>query len=100
MNITEYMLSDIVVGCINTCNLRSLRALPSMERFLESKSAARCGRMLHPEQDFITYWTAGQQLVHGANPYDDTAILPLERLAEFPRNHALIMRNHYWSWFV
>jgi hypothetical protein len=29
-------------------------------------------------RDFIEYWAAGQQLVHGANPYDVAAILRLE----------------------
>src|SRR5580698_978190 len=29
-------------------------------------------------RDFIEYWAAGQQLVHGANPYDRAAILHLE----------------------
>jgi hypothetical protein len=31
------------------------------------------------EKDFIEYWGAGQQLIHGANPYDANAILRLER---------------------
>jgi hypothetical protein len=31
------------------------------------------------DRDFIQYWAAGQQLVHGANPYDPAAILSLER---------------------
>jgi hypothetical protein len=30
-------------------------------------------------RDFIEYWAAGQQLVHGANPYDPVAILCLQR---------------------
>jgi hypothetical protein len=39
--------------------------------FLDDKSAA--------QRDFIEYWAAGQQLAHGANPYDEAAILRLER---------------------
>jgi hypothetical protein len=39
--------------------------------FLNDKSAA--------QRDFIEYWAAGQQLTRGANPYDATAILQLER---------------------
>jgi hypothetical protein len=31
------------------------------------------------EKDFIEYWAAGQQLIHGANPYDAEATLRLER---------------------
>jgi len=30
-------------------------------------------------RDYIEYWSAGQQLIHGANPYDDSAILQIER---------------------
>ncbi|MGA2674447.1 MAG: glycosyltransferase family 87 protein [Terracidiphilus sp.] len=33
------------------------------------------------ERDFIQYWAAGQQLVHGADPYDVEAILRIERTA-------------------
>jgi Glycosyltransferase family 87 len=32
-------------------------------------------------RDFIEYWAAGQQLVHGANPYDIEAILRREKAA-------------------
>jgi hypothetical protein len=42
---------------------------------LSDKSAAN--------RDFIEYWAAGQQLTHGANPYDGTTILRLERAVEF-----------------
>lgn len=38
---------------------------------LTQKSAA--------ERDYIEYWAAGHELVHGANPYDPGAILVLER---------------------
>lgn len=31
------------------------------------------------DRDFIEYWAAGQELVHGANPYDPSAIFRLER---------------------
>ncbi|HEY9125897.1 MAG TPA: glycosyltransferase 87 family protein, partial [Acidobacteriaceae bacterium] len=30
------------------------------------------------ERDFIQYWVIGQQLAHGANPYDAPAIVALE----------------------
>jgi hypothetical protein len=45
---------------------------------LSNKSAAN--------RDFIEYWAAGQQLVHGANPYDGAAVLRLERAVEFDGN--------------
>jgi hypothetical protein len=46
--------------------------------FLNDKSAA--------QRDFIEYWAAGQQLTHGANPYDAAAILRLERAVGFDGN--------------
>jgi hypothetical protein len=42
------------------------------------------------KRDFVEYWAAGQQLVHGANPYDGEAILRLERGAGFVEDHPLI----------
>ena len=42
---------------------------------LTEKSAAN--------RDFIEYWAAGQQLTHGANPYDGVAILRLEKAAGY-----------------
>lgn len=45
---------------------------------LSDKSAA--------DRDFIEYWAAGQQLIHGANPYDPAAILRLERSAGLDGN--------------
>lgn len=37
-------------------------------------------------RDFIEYWAAGQQLVHGADPYDPAAILRIERAAGLDGN--------------
>jgi hypothetical protein len=34
-------------------------------------------------RDFIEYWTAGQQLIHGASPYDAVTILHLEKAAGY-----------------
>jgi len=45
---------------------------------LSNKSAAN--------RDFIEYWAAGQQLIHGANPYDGAAILRIERAVGFDGN--------------
>jgi uncharacterized membrane protein (UPF0127 family) len=45
-------------------------------------------------RDYVTYWAAGQQLVHHANPYDMNAVLGLERSAGFPAGSpALVIRN-------
>jgi hypothetical protein len=42
------------------------------------------------ERDFIEYWAAGQQLAHGANPYDFAGILQRERAAGFEGNEPRI----------
>jgi len=45
------------------------------------------------QRDFISYWAAGKQLIHGANPYDGPAILALERTAGLEGDRPLLMRN-------
>lgn len=45
------------------------------------------------KRDFIAYWAAGQQLVHGQNPYDRAAILRLEHTAGLEGSRPLMMRN-------
>ena len=45
-------------------------------------------------RDFISYWAAGQQLAHGANPYDFLAVRSLElRAGRDPGEPLLMMRN-------
>ncbi len=51
-------------------------------------------------RDFIAYWAAGQQLVHGTNPYDSVAMLRLERTAGFDGDRPLIMRNPPLAFFL
>jgi hypothetical protein len=49
-------------------------------------------------RDFVVYWAAGQQLVHHANPYDQTAIMRIERAAGLPaQNGTMYVRNPPWS---
>ena len=43
-------------------------------------------------RDFISYWAAGQQLVHGENPYDAQSIFAIERWVGW-HGSRLIMRN-------
>ncbi|MDE3199370.1 MAG: DUF2029 domain-containing protein [Acidobacteriota bacterium] len=45
------------------------------------------------QRDFIAYWSAGQLLRHGGNPYDWNSVLTLEHANQFPGNDPLIMRN-------
>jgi len=45
------------------------------------------------QRDFISYWAAGHQLIHHANPYDAGAVQELERSAGYKLSYRLIMRN-------
>ena len=46
------------------------------------------------QRDFVTYWSAGRQLVQRADPYDGPAILRLERSVGYSADSPpLIMRN-------
>jgi hypothetical protein len=44
-------------------------------------------------RDYISYWAAGQQLVHRENPYDGAAILRIEHAASYEVNRPFLMRN-------
>jgi len=53
------------------------------------------------ERDFISYWAAGQQLVHGLNPYDFQATRWLEDSAGRPHaSYLLMMRNPPVAFFM
>jgi hypothetical protein len=51
-------------------------------------------------RDFISYWAAGRQLVHHANPYDGPAILRWERNAGFSGTKPFFMRNAPNAFFL
>jgi hypothetical protein len=51
-------------------------------------------------RDFISYWAAGQQLVHGANPYDAAAVLQLERPEGWDNSRPNIMLNLPTAFFL
>lgn len=49
-------------------------------------------------RDFVVYWATGQQLIHGANPYDRQAITAMEHAAGLPQAYpAGFMRNPPWA---
>jgi len=50
--------------------------------------------------DFISYWAAGQQLVHHGNPYDGDAILGIERASGFLNGRPFFMRNPPSAFFL
>lgn len=51
------------------------------------------GRNNAGQLDLISYWAAGQQLIHGSNPNDAAEIMELEGTAGHHLDYRLIMRN-------
>lgn len=51
-------------------------------------------------RDFISYWAAGQNLIHGADPYGASAIFALEKSAGWHATRPLIMRNPPFALFL
>ncbi|HUH63219.1 MAG TPA: glycosyltransferase family 87 protein [Terracidiphilus sp.] len=62
--------------------------------------ASASGKYMAGNRDFIAYWAAGQQLVHGANPYSRTAVLHLEKAQELSGDQPLVMRNPPLAFFL
>lgn len=52
------------------------------------------------KSDFISYWAAGQQLVHRLNPYDAVAIARIQHQAGYGGEQAFFMRNAPWAFFL
>lgn len=48
-------------------------------------------------RDFVSYWAAGRQLVHHANPYDRDAVSSLEHSEGLTVLAVLVMRNPPWA---
>jgi hypothetical protein len=49
-------------------------------------------------RDFSVFWATGQQLVHHANPYDEAAMLSVERAGGTPAVYGVhYMRNPPWA---
>jgi hypothetical protein len=69
-------------------------AIAVLEASATGMSGAAGGR------DFIAYWAAGQQLVHGANPYEGAAILKLEAAAGLTGNRPNLMLNLPVAFFL
>ena len=45
-------------------------------------------------RDVVSYWVAGHQVLHHADPYDSATVLRIERTVGFPLDaQSLIMRN-------
>jgi hypothetical protein len=55
----------------------------------------------HPAwKDYISYWSAGQLLIHHVNPYSRPDVLTLERTHGYTETRALLMRNPPWALFL
>jgi len=52
------------------------------------------------QRDLISYWAAGKELIHHANPYDGAAILPMELAAGLDGNRPNIMLNPPLAFFL
>jgi hypothetical protein len=52
------------------------------------------------QRDFISYWAAARQLVHGENPYDGVATQKLENAAGYDSSNSFIMRNPPSAFFL
>ena len=52
------------------------------------------------KSDYITYWAAGQQLIHRGNAYDGAAILKIERTAGYDADRPFFMRNPPTAFFM
>lgn len=48
-------------------------------------------------RDFVSYWAAGRQLAHHADPYDLAGITQIERAAGIKPPTVLFMRNPPWA---
>jgi hypothetical protein len=55
--------------------------------------ALMVGNVSVGKRDFISYWAAGQQLIHGANPYDGAATYALELGLGHDLSAPIILRN-------
>ena len=76
-----------LLATVTVCTLTFVATCLGILGSLLAKDAAGTG-------DFIEYWAAGHQLLHHSNPYDDDAILPIERVAGYPLDMpAFIMAN-------
>lgn len=52
------------------------------------------------DRDFIAYWSAGQLMIHGGDPYDASSTLQLERSAGWTAEGFEIMRNPPVAFFL
>ncbi|HET8965878.1 MAG TPA: glycosyltransferase 87 family protein [Candidatus Acidoferrum sp.] len=52
------------------------------------------------QRDYISYWAAGQFLIHGGDPYDAQKVLELEWQQGYAADRPVVVRNPPWSLFL
>lgn len=53
-----------------------------------------------PQRDSIAYWSAAVLLIHHSDPYNNTAVLDLERKHGYENSRPLVLRTPPWSLFM
>jgi hypothetical protein len=86
---TRYGIADQAIAIVSGLSFALAAVTVCTIPFTNSISGAR---------DFVAYWATGQQLVHGANPYDPAAMMQIERAAGLSSTSAVaFMRNPPWA---
>src|SRR5215470_141891 len=82
-------LSTVIIGAVLTAGLTYMLVARFAE--IQRQSAVR---------DSIAYWSAGRLLVDHQNPYENGAILELERQHGYQADRPLVLRTPPWSLFL
>jgi len=51
-------------------------------------------------KDYISYWSAGNLLIHHSDPYSPATVFALEKAHGYSENRPIIMRNPPWALFL
>jgi hypothetical protein len=88
--ISDAMVSPQLTGKVNP--LRVIAAVSMLAVGVCILAFAMSGSEA-ANRDFISYWAAGQELVHHGNPYDGNAILPLQHASGYKLDRPMVVRN-------
>jgi Glycosyltransferase family 87 len=75
------ILSGVVIGVVG---------VPMLQQLADNRE------VLKP-YDFVQYWSAGQQTLHGQNPYDPDQLVPIQRTMYDGVRKAIMMWNPPWT---
>lgn len=104
----NYRVSPFVEGFLLKTSLRTSIQLICVAAFVATSALAVVGIGVSvlsardsASHDVISYWAAAQQLDQHGNPYNQSAILKIERAQGFPPDtYPLMMRNPPWTFPV